>query len=122
MLCFGVTLGILIGLLYLTAQIPKKAFRENLLESAEYLRVKEDEFYCLVEGDRRTLVHNYADVITLNIMYSIDGEDVWDELMISPFYSDGINQNYPMIELLAERITEEKQADTVYDRYWQRSL
>ncbi len=118
MLCFGVTLGILIGLLYLTAQIPKESFRKNLLESAEYLRVKEDEFYCLVEGDRRTLVHNYADVITLNIMYSIDGEDVWDELMISPFYSDGINQNYPMIELLAERITEEKQADTVYDRYW----
>jgi len=102
----------------LTAQIPKEAFRENLLESAEYLSAEEDEFYCLVEEDRRTLVHNYADVITFNIMYSIDGEDLWVELMMSPFYSDNINENYPMIELLAERIAEEKQADTVYDRYW----
>lgn len=113
-----VTLGILIGLLYVTALIPKEAFRDNLLVSADYLSEKEAEFYCLIEGDNRTLVHNYADVITFNIMYSIDGEDLWDELMMSPFYSDGINQNYPMIELLAERITEEKQADTVYDRYW----
>ena len=117
-MCFAVTLGILIGLLYATALIPKEAFRDNLLVSADYLSEKEDEFYCLIEGDNRTLVHNYADVITFNIMYSIDGEDLWDELMMSPFYSDGINQNYPMIELLAERITEEKQADTVYDRYW----
>lgn len=117
-MCFAVTLGILIGLLYATALIPKEAFRDNLLVSADYLSEKEDEFYCLIEGDNRTLVHNYADVITFNIMYSIDGEDLWDELMMSPFYSDGINQNYPMIELLAERITEEKQADTLYDRYW----
>lgn len=51
-------------------------------------------------------------------MYSIDGENAWDELMMSPFYSDNKNPDYPMIELLAERILEEKQADTVYDRYW----
>ena len=118
MLCFAVTLGILIGLMYLTALIPKEAFRKNLLASAQYLSENEDEFYQIVEGDRRTLVHNYADVITFNIMYSIDGKDAWDELMMSPFYSDNINPDYPMIELLAERITEEKQADTVYDRYW----
>ena len=118
MLCFAVTLGILIGLLYLTAQIPKEVFRKNLLASAKYLSENEDEFYQIVEGDKRTLVHNYADVITFNIMYSVDGKDAWDELMMSPFYSDNINPDYPMIELLAERITEEKQADTVYDRYW----
>ena len=117
-LCFVITLGILMGLLYVTAFIPKDAFRENLLESAEYLAKNEDEFYCLVDGDRRTLIHNYADVITFNIMYSIDGEDLWDELMMSPFFSDSINQDYPMIELLAERIEKEKTADTLYDRYW----
>jgi len=105
-------------LLYLTALIPKENFRENLLESAEYLAENEDEFYCRVVGDKRTLIHNYADVITFNIMYSIDGEDLWDELMMSPFYSDNINQDYPMIGLLKERILEEKQADTLYDRYW----
>lgn len=117
-LCFVITLSVLIGLLYVTACIPKEAFRENLLKSAEYLAKEEDEFYCLVAGDRRTLIHNYADVITFNIMYSIDGEELWDELMMSPFYSDNINHDYPMIELLIERINEEKQADTLYDRYW----
>lgn len=117
-LCFSITLGILIGLFYLTALIPKEAFRDNLLASAEYLSEKEDEFYSLIEGDKRTLIHNYADVITFNIMYSIDGENVWDELMMSPFYSDNINQDYPLIELLQERIVEEKQPDTLYDRYW----
>ncbi|MBR5128172.1 MAG: hypothetical protein IKU69_07055, partial [Roseburia sp.] len=86
LLCFAVTLGILIGLLYLTAQIPKEVFRKNLLASAKYLSENEDEFYQIVEGDKRTLVHNYADVITFNIMYSVDGKDAWDELMMSPFY------------------------------------
>ena len=42
-LCFVITLGILMGLLYVTAFIPKDAFRENLLESAEYLAKNEDE-------------------------------------------------------------------------------
>lgn len=117
-ICFLLTLAILIGLLYLTALIPKEAFRENLLTSAEYLEENEDEFYQLKEGDRATEIHNYADVITFNIMYSIDGENLWDELMMSPFYSDNANEDYPMISLLRERIEEEKEADTIYDRYW----
>lgn len=102
----------------MTALIPKEAFRENMLATAEYLEENEDEFYCLIPGDKRTLIHNYADVITFHIMYSIDGEALWDELMMSPFYSDQINKDYPLIELLQERIIEEKQPDTLYDRYW----
>ena len=115
---FCITLSILIGLLYLTACIPNTAFRENLLVSAKYLEENEDEFYRIKEGDRRTEIHNYADAITFNIMYSIDGEGLWDELMMSPFYSDLKNEEYPMIRLLRERIEEEKSADTLYDRYW----
>lgn len=115
-------LGLLIGFLYLTAFIPRTAFRENLLLSAEYLYENESEFYRLRENDRRTEIHNYADVITFNIMYSIEGEDLWDQLMMSPFYSDNVNGEYPMIWLLKERIEGEKQADTIYDRYWHGSM
>lgn len=117
-LWFCVTLGILVGLLYLTAWIPKEMFREKLLASAVYLEENEDEFYQLSDGNRATEIHNYADAITLNIMYSINGENRWDELMMSPFYSDNANEEYQMISLLRERIEEEKQADTIYDRYW----
>ncbi len=117
-LYFCITLGILIGLLYLTALIPNTAFKENLLTSAQYLAENEDEFYRLVEDDRRTEIDNYADVILFNIMYSIDGDDLWDELMMAPFYSDHVNEEYPMIRLLQERIAQNKPADTIYDRYW----
>lgn len=117
-LYFCITLGILIGLLYLTALIPNTAFKENLLTSAQYLEENEDEFYRLIEDDRRTEIDNYADVILFNIMYSIDGDDLWDELMMAPFYSDHVNEEYPMIRLLQERIAEDKLADTIYDRYW----
>ena len=106
------------GLLYLSACIPKEAFRENLLESARYLEENEDEFYFTKEGNRRTVIDNYADTILYNIMYSIDDENRMTSLLISPFYSDKANQEYQMISILRERIEEDKSIDTVYDRYW----
>ena len=117
-LWFVVSLSALIFLSWLSACIPKNAIRENLLESARYLLASEDVFYQIREGDRRTELHNYADATTLNILYSIDGEDRLEELFISPFYSDRGNAEKPVTELLAERIESEKEADTVYDRYW----
>jgi len=115
---FIVTLGILIGLLYLSACIPKEVFRENLLESAYYLEENEDEFYYFKENDQRTIVDNYADTIVYNIMYSVDPKHRMESLIISPFYSDNANPEYQMISILQERIEEEKEIDTVYDRYW----
>lgn len=115
---FVIILGVLIGLLYLSACIPKEAFRENLLESAYYLEENEDEFYHIKENNRRTIIDNYADTIVYNIMYSIDPEYRMESLIISPFYSDNANPEYQMISILRERIEEEKEIDTVYDRYW----
>lgn len=116
--CFLGTLGTLAGLFALASFIPKYMIRDNLRASAEFLLDKEEEFYQIVEGDRRTEIHNYADGITLNILYSIDGEDRFKEILLSPFYSDKVNLEKTVIELLEERITFEKQADTLYDRYW----
>ena len=115
---FFITLGALIGLLYLSACIPKEAFRDNLLKSAKYLEENEDEFYYIKENNRRTIIDNYADTIVYNIMYSIDSEYRMESLIISPFYSDHANPEYQMITLLREKIEEEKEIDTVYDRYW----
>ena len=115
---FTITLGILIGLLYLSACIPKEAIRDNLLESVEYLEENEKEFYFIEEGNRRTVIDNYADTILYNIMYSIDDENRMRTLLISPFYSGDVNSEYQMISILKERIAEEKTIDTVYDRYW----
>ena len=115
---FVVTLGILIGLLYISACIPKEAFRNHLLESAQWLEENEDEFYFLKENNERTIIDNYADTIVYNILYSVDSGQRLESLMISPFYSDKANPEYQMITLLRERIEAEKEVDTVYDRYW----
>ena len=115
---FIVTLGVLMGLLYLSACIPKEAIRENLLESAYYLEENEDEFYHRRDNNRRTLIDNYADTIEFNIMYSVDEEHRLESLLISPFYSDNANEEYQMISILRQGIEAEKEIDTVYDRYW----
>ena len=115
---FIVTLGVFLGLLYLSACIPKEAIRENLLESAYYLEENEDEFYHRRDNNRRTLIDNYADTIEFNIMYSVDEEHRLESLLISPFYSDNANAEYQMISILRQGIEEEKEIDTVYDRYW----
>lgn len=118
MATFFITLGVLIGMLYLSACIPKEMFRDNLLKTAKYLEENEDEFYYIKENNGRTIIDNYADTIVYNIMYSIDQEHRLESLIISPFYSDRANPEYQMITLLRERIEEEKEIDTVYDRYW----
>ena len=105
-------------MLYISACIPKEAFRDNLLETANYLEENEDEFYYIKENNRRRIIDNYADTIVYNIMYSIEQEHRLESLIISPFYSERANPEYPMITLLRERIEGEKEIDTVYDRYW----
>jgi len=115
---FFLSLGSLILLSWLSAGIPRQAIRENLLESAEYLLESEDLFYQGKEGDRRSELHNYADALTFNILYSVDGENRFKELLISPFYAEHGNEQVSVLELLKERVEQEKEADTVYDRYW----
>ena len=117
-LYFSVTLGILFVLFVFSCCIPKEKIKENLLVSAEYLLAEEELFHQLKEGDRRTEIHNYADATTLNILYSMDREDLLWNLAMSPFYSDGMDLTRSVTELLQERIVQEREADTVYDRYW----
>lgn len=117
-LCFLFTLGVLFLLLILSAQIPNYKIRENLLESANYLLELEDDFHQLIKGDRRTEIHNYADATTLNILYTVNGKGAFWSSVLSPFYSDRVNSDKSMIELLSERIEWERPADTLYDRYW----
>lgn len=117
-LCFLFTLGVLFLLQILSAQIPNFKIRENLLESANYLLELEDDFHQLIKGDRRTEIHNYADATTLNILYTVNGKGAFWSSVLSPFYSDRVNTDKSMIELLSERIKWERPADTLYDRYW----
>lgn len=117
-LCFLATLGILFALLFFACCIPKYKIRENLLESATYLLSEEELFHQLKTGDQRTVIHNYADATTLNILYSVEGENLLWKIVMAPFYSDRMNMDKSMTELLQERIVLEREADTVYDRYW----
>ena len=115
---FIVTLGVFIGLLYLSACIPKEAIRENLLKSAYYLEENEDEFYHKRDNNRRTLIDNYADTIEFNIMYSVDEEHRLESLLISPFYSDNANTKYQMISILRHGIEDEKETDHALQHFY----
>lgn len=117
-LCFFGTLAILFALLVSSAKIPNYKIHENIWDSAVYLVESEAEFYQWKAGDRRTEIHNYADATTLNILYSVNGGNILRKSVISPFYSDQVNQEKSMTELLVERIRLERPADTMYDRYW----
>lgn len=115
---FIISLCTLFGLFVLSVSVPKAMVRENLLSSAKYLLESEELFFQLREGDRRTEIHNYADATTLNILYSIDGRNCVEEIILSPFYTNRATLEQPVTELLVERIRLERQADTLYDRYW----
>ena len=118
LVAFAASLAVWILLMYVTALIPSSAIRDNVLSSAEYMEENESNFYELKSGDRRTLIHDYADAITLNILYSVDGEDRLSDMITAPFYSDNANEEYPMIRLLEARVADDAQPDTLYDRYW----
>lgn len=115
---FLLTLSSLFALFVLSAAIPRYRVRENLLASANYLFEEEELFHQWKVGDRRTEIHNYADATTLNILYSIDGEHKIKEILQSPFYSNQLNPEQSVTELLVKRVAFEQQADTLYDRYW----
>ncbi len=104
---FNIIKHVLIGLaLFVAAQVlfvlfmiacakaPQDRISENMLRSADYLCEK-DVFFDMMEGITPTKIDRYADSITLNIAWNLDGDNALTSVMRDDFLtSDYINENY----------------------------
>jgi len=117
---FFATLFILVGLLIITAFIPRSAIRDNVLSSAIKMQEEGGDYYNLIDGKRYTRIHNYADAITLNILYSIGKTDkgVLGDVFLDPHYAKGAVIDYSMTEVLQEAVEQDLAPNYMYDRYW----
>ena len=113
---FAITLLTLILLFVGVALIPGNAVKNNLTESAGYMLENESDFYYLREGYHNTALYDYADCLTLNILYSIGEGNALSDIFISPMYSGGTDTD--PIEMLIARLSDGSSSDTIYDRYW----
>ena len=107
---------ILMGALVLSAMIPRAALRDNMLSSAELL-CEHPDYYNLIETVPATQVHNYADIVLLNIAYHFDESDPLRSVMLAEYYyEDGRFQNASFLNSI--KSSPEPSANTQYLRYW----
>lgn len=117
-LVFLVLTILLTCLLVLSARIPRSAIRENVQESAEYL-CEEELFGTIVEGVEPSRMDRYADSILLGIAYQYDSAHPLSSVMWSSYYHDDFeNEN---VNLLTA-VTENREANQQYLRYWHGSI
>jgi len=109
-----VTVICLIGTLILTALIPKQAIYDNLLDSAEEM-VEHGLFERIVENMDSTIMHYYADAITLNIICHLDEEHPIESVLEDNYYR---SESYHNTKDLLESVEENREVNAEYARYW----
>ena len=112
------TTAFLLLLLVLTALIPKDAIKNNLIESADFLKNKKgiEEH---VEKRDYGLIHYYADSVILNIINGIDSSKPLKSVMWSNYYETILaDVNIDFIKA----VNENKEPNQQYIRYWHGSM
>ena len=113
-LTFFCVLAILTGALVFVAKIPQAKVKENMYRSASYLCERE-VFFRVLEDVPSTMIDRYADSILLGIAYQYDSEEPFSSVAWSSYYANSsTNEN----ENLYVAVTEEKEANQQYLRYW----
>lgn len=113
-LVFLIVTVLLLGVLVLSAKIPKSAIKENMQESAIYL-CEGELFGMVVENVNGSKIDRYADSILLAIAYQYDSDKPLTSVMWSSYYHTELyNEN----ENLLAAVTYECEANQQYLRYW----
>lgn len=113
-LAFFATTFLLMCMLVLSAMIPRSAIKENVQESAVYL-CEGELFGQAVKNVNGSKIDRYADAILLAIAYQYDSDEPLTSVMWSSYYySERHNEN----ENLLAAVTEEREANQQYLRYW----
>ena len=109
---FVIALTLFMAALFLCAQIPKSALRENYGKSADVLCEK-PVFFDIIDGVVGSRIDRYADSILLNISYHYDGS--LESVMKSAYYhQETQNEN----ENLRDAVKDDLSANQQYMRYW----
>lgn len=111
---FLCVLALLTGLLILVAKLPREKMKDNMLESAKFL-CEGELFGEAVEGVPSSKIDRYADSILLAIAYQYDSDHTVESVLWSSYYYNPMaNEN----DNLYTAVTEGKEANTQYLRYW----
>lgn len=96
------------------ALIPRAAIEKNMRAAAEYYAARPgfDE----IGGDNSAVIHNYADAVSLNLIWSVDGAHPFRSAFAAPYYDPG-DEVTSGVEL-AETVLKGAAPDNAYGRYW----
>ncbi len=114
---FILLVSIALGLLVITAMIPKERIEENMKESVQFY--KDNQGIAGKRGYEHTFIHYYADSILLNIIYNIDTDKPLESVLWSKYYETikiDINKDF------IETVEQSKEANQQYLRYWHGSM
>lgn len=96
------------------ALIPRSALAEHMRDAAEYY--KELPGFEELGGDNSAVIHNYADAVSLNLIWSVDEDDPFRSAFAAPYYDPG-DEVTSGVEL-AETVLDGVAPDNTYGRYW----
>jgi len=105
---------ILIALLFASSAIPKEMIRDNAAKSAKYISEKE-LFYSIDPKMQNTILHYYADDISLNIAYHINPDNIIESTLRCSYYVKGFSLPN---EDVYNSVINDLDANTDYMRYW----
>ncbi|WP_019228676.1 hypothetical protein [Sedimentibacter sp. B4] len=117
-LLYGLVLGIGLLLLVLSTLIPRLSIQKKSEASAVYLN-EQSLFTPILNGQKSTMVDNYADTISLSIAYSLDEKQPLKSALETNYYNEptlNVNEAYKL------SVMEQKKGNTPYTRYWHGSI
>lgn len=102
----------------LCAMIPKSAIEENAKKSADFYCDKY-MFQQMIKNENSTVVHNYADLVWLNIAWSEDEKTPFFSALNAAYY-DG--EDMYKSESFYKAVYEKEEPNKSYSRYWHGAL
>ena len=111
---FVLTIAVFTGLLCLSSLVPRDTISRNMESSAQLL-CERKVFYDKLENVAASRIDRYADSILLNIAWCFDNKTPLTSVIRSAYYSVPIrdeNENF------LEAVTENKEGNLQYMRYW----
>lgn len=105
-------------LLFATGLIPKSAIKESCIKSAEYFKDKE-LFDDLMQERFNTRCDNYGDILLINTMYHISGQNPVRSLIQSFYYNP---ENESVNISFYNSVMEDKEPNVNWSRYWQGAM